>query len=76
MAFFAPGFGLGAPSKLSIDYKIFQWKCPLQNEIALPFQNEIPGLKCGLSNVKYSVTIANIEVINLNKYIYTCISEK
>ena len=35
MASFAPGLGLCAPSNVSIDCRIFQWKCPLQNEIGL-----------------------------------------
>ena len=32
MATSVPGLGLGAPSNVPIDFKIFQWKCPLQNE--------------------------------------------
>ena len=32
---FAPGLGLGALQKFAIDFKIFQWKCPLQNENGL-----------------------------------------
>jgi hypothetical protein len=35
MASVAPGLGLGAPSKIPIDFKIFQWKCPFQNENGL-----------------------------------------
>ncbi len=30
--FYCPGLGLGAPLK---DFRIFQWKCPLQNENVL-----------------------------------------
>ena len=45
---FAPGLGLGALQKFAIDFKIFQWKCPLQNENGLAlfnmFRDEIPGL--------------------------------
>ena len=48
MAFVAPGLGLGALQKFPIDFKIFQWKCPLQNEKChCPFnmfKNEIWGL--------------------------------
>ena len=48
MASVDPGHGLGALQKVPIDLKIFQWKCPLQNEnglarskmkTALPFAN-------------------------------------
>ena len=35
MASIAPGLGFGAPSKAPIDFKIFQWKCTLQNENGL-----------------------------------------
>ena len=30
-----PGLGLGALSNIPMDLKIFQWKCPFQNENGL-----------------------------------------
>ena len=35
MTFVDPGLGLGALQKFPIDFKIFQLKCPLQNENGL-----------------------------------------
>ena len=35
MASVAPGLGLGALAKIPIDFKIFEWKCPFQNENGL-----------------------------------------
>ena len=46
MASVAPGLGLGALQKFPIDFKIFQWKCPLKKRkwpcLFNKFKDEIP----------------------------------
>ena len=51
MSSLAPGVGLAALQKFLIDFKIFKWKCPLQNDkgLALSIGSKIktnPGLWC------------------------------
>ncbi len=42
MASVAPGIGLGAASKVFIDFKIFQWKLHLENENDLALSKRKP----------------------------------
>ena len=40
MASVARGLGFGAPSKVSIEIEIFQWKCPFQNKYCIAFSSK------------------------------------
>ena len=48
LASFAPGLGRGALKEFPIDFKIFQWKCPLQKEsgLALSTSSEVKFQAC------------------------------